>query len=82
MVHIVPSSRRSENERQTLSQFRHTLQNFDGIPALIESAKLAIGLDLNRTGLSADILQIEVSGPTRPHLTVVDLPGLIHAKNG
>jgi hypothetical protein len=29
---------------------------------------------------SKDILRVEVSGPDRPHLTIVDLPGLIHSE--
>jgi GTPase SAR1 family protein len=29
--------------------------------------------------LSKHILSIQISGPTQPHLTVVDLPGIIHA---
>ena len=33
----------------------------------------------SETFLSRDILSIESSGPQRPHLTVVDLPGIIHA---
>lgn len=30
---------------------------------------------------STDILRVEISGPTQPHLTLVDLPGLFHAGN-
>lgn len=30
---------------------------------------------------SRDIFSIEMSGPTKPHLTIVDLPGLIQAAN-
>ncbi|KAG9196799.1 hypothetical protein G6514_004203 [Epicoccum nigrum] len=29
---------------------------------------------------SKDLLRIEISGPYRPHLTIVDLPGLIHSE--
>lgn len=29
---------------------------------------------------SKDLLRIEISGPDRPHLTIVDLPGLIHSE--
>ena len=31
---------------------------------------------------SKDVLSIEITGPTQPHLTVVDLPGLIHVGQG
>ncbi|KAI7233482.1 hypothetical protein KC330_g5346 [Hortaea werneckii] len=30
---------------------------------------------------SRDVLSIEIAGPGRPHLTLVDLPGLIHSEN-
>ena len=30
---------------------------------------------------SADALRIEIPGPAQPHLTTVDLPGLIHSEN-
>ena len=41
-----------------------------------------MGLDmLGSRAFSEDILRVEVSGPTQPQLTVVDLPGLIHSEN-
>ncbi|KAF7949092.1 hypothetical protein EAE96_008263 [Botrytis aclada] len=81
VVNIVPSQKRSQKESQELAGFQYTLQSFDKLPELIESAKIALGLDKPGSGFSSDILRIEISGPKRPHLTVVDLPGLIHAKN-
>ncbi|KAM0134335.1 hypothetical protein ACHAO1_005730 [Botrytis cinerea] len=81
VVNIVPSQKRSQKESQELAGFQYTLQSFDKLPELIESAKISLGLDKPGSGFSSDILRIEISGPTRPHLTVVDLPGLIHAKN-
>ncbi|KAG9242207.1 P-loop containing nucleoside triphosphate hydrolase protein [Calycina marina] len=81
VVNIVPSQQRTKKESQELASFQYTLQSFDKLPELIESAKIALGLDKPGSELSSDILRIEISGPTRPHLTVVDLPGLIHAKN-
>jgi GTPase SAR1 family protein len=81
VVNIVPSQQRSKTESQELANFQYTLESFEELPALIESAKVVLGLDKPGSGFSSDILRIEISGPTRPHLTVVDLPGLIHAKN-
>lgn len=81
VVNIVPSQHRSRNESKDLSNFQYTLKSFNELPALIESAKVVLGLDKPGSGFSSDILRIEISGPTRPHLTVVDLPGLIHGKN-
>lgn len=40
-----------------------------------------MGLDLDSRAFSADILRVELTGPTQPHLTLVDLPGLFQAGN-
>ena len=40
-----------------------------------------MGLDLDTRAFSTDILRVELSGPTQPHLTLVDLPGLFQAGN-
>lgn len=40
-----------------------------------------MGLDGGDAVFSADVLRVEVSGPTQPHLTIVDLPGLFLAGN-
>ncbi|KAF8538802.1 P-loop containing nucleoside triphosphate hydrolase protein [Trichophaea hybrida] len=57
--------------------FRHTIESFNELPELIEQARAAMCLGSSST-FSQDVLSIEISGPTQPHLTVVDLPGLIH----
>jgi hypothetical protein len=60
-----------------LAAFRYTIESFNELPELIEKARAAMRLGSNST-FSRDVLSIEISGPTQPHLTVVDLPGLIH----
>ncbi|KAH1404473.1 hypothetical protein KXX22_001913 [Aspergillus fumigatus] len=39
-----------------------------------------MGIYTNAKSFSNDLLRVEVSGPDRPHLTIVDLPGLIHSE--
>ncbi|KAL2803302.1 P-loop containing nucleoside triphosphate hydrolase protein [Aspergillus granulosus] len=56
------------------------LDSFDVLPILIEKAKGAIGITTHGKAFSNDLLRVEVSGPDRPHLTIVDLPGLIHSE--
>ncbi|KAL2843454.1 P-loop containing nucleoside triphosphate hydrolase protein [Aspergillus pseudodeflectus] len=52
----------------------------DGLPALIEKAKEHMGIeDTVNSGFSDDILKVEVSGPEKPELTLVDLPGLYYS---
>ena len=77
-VSIVPHQFRSESEQFSLGSFHEKLDAFNGFPSLIEDAKTARGKCTHGKVFSKDILYIEVSGPDRPHLTIVDLPGLIH----
>ncbi|KAI9792213.1 MAG: hypothetical protein M1816_002754 [Peltula sp. TS41687] len=79
-VSIVPDHTRGESERHALSSFHQKLDSFEGLSALIEEAKSAMGLSPHGRAFSKDILRVEVSGPDRPHLTIVDLPGLIHSE--
>ena len=79
-VSIVPHHSRSECEQLSLGSFHEQLDGFDGLPVLIENAKAAMGISTHGKAFSKDLLRIEVSGPDRPHLTIVDLPGLIHSE--
>ncbi|KAH6632477.1 P-loop containing nucleoside triphosphate hydrolase protein [Chaetomium tenue] len=78
-VSIVPHDSRSESEQLSLRGFRERLDGFAGLPRLVESAKLAMGITTHGKAFAKDILRIEITGPDRPHLTIVDLPGLIHS---
>ena len=79
-VSIVPHQARSESEQLALSSFHEELECFEGLPNLIENAKAAMGISTHGKAFSKDLLRVEVSGPDRPHLTIVDLPGLIHSE--
>jgi Dynamin family/Dynamin central region len=79
-VSIVPDQSRSEAERHSLGSFSHTLDRFDGLPALIENAQLAMGISTHGKSFAKDLLRVEISGPDQPHLTIVDLPGLVHSQ--
>ncbi|KAL8718683.1 MAG: hypothetical protein Q9181_008170, partial [Wetmoreana brouardii] len=79
-VSIVPHQARTESERLALSSFHEQLEGFEGLASLIENAKAAMGISTHGKAFSKDLLRVEVSGPDRPHLTIVDLPGLIHSE--
>ncbi|RMZ66327.1 dynamin GTPase [Pyrenophora seminiperda CCB06] len=79
-VSIVPDRSRSRVERESLSSFHETLDSFTALPTLIENAKTAMAIGSLGRAFSKDLLRVEVSGPDRPHLTIVDLPGLIHSE--
>jgi hypothetical protein len=80
-ITIVPGPTRSEAERQHLAGFEETLQSLDRFPNLLEKAEKFMGVSSATSAFSSDVLRIELSGPDRPHLTIVDLPGLIHSGN-
>ncbi|CAI6076929.1 unnamed protein product [Clonostachys chloroleuca] len=79
-VRIVPHQSRSESDQQSLLSFNKTLESFSDLPELINSAKSAMTVLTPGMSFSRDILRIEIHGPDRPHLTIVDLPGLIHSE--
>lgn len=84
-VRIVPGSQeeRSEGEKEKLLNFNVSVSPEDiQLGKIIESAKKAMGINETTKFFSSDILRLELSGPEQPHLTLVDLPGLIQAGSG
>lgn len=80
VVSIVAHQSSSDTEKLTLGAFHEKLDNLHELPTLIENAKAAMGVSSYGKAFSKHILKIEVSGPDHPHLTIVDLPGLIHSE--
>ncbi len=79
-VSIVPHESCTMGERGALLAFREELDSFDDLPRLVERAKAEMGITTHGRAFAKDILRIEVTGPDHPHLTIVDLPGLIHSE--
>jgi GTP-binding protein EngB required for normal cell division len=79
-VSIVAYRSCSKLERESLQTFCEILDSFAALPKLIEDAKAAMAIGSLGRAFSKDLLRIEISGPDRPHLTIVDLPGLIHSE--
>ena len=80
-VHIIPSKYRTSEEEARLKDFGATLDNLNEFASLVDQAKTAMGITDTLGAFSNDVLRVEVSGPDRPHLTIVDLPGLFHSGN-
>jgi len=84
---IIPDKTRAEKEIAKLEAFTKTISNFDDLPDLIEECTELMGLnDTSGTGrgtkaFTRDVLSIEIAGPNRLQLTLVDLPGLIMSAN-
>lgn len=80
-VTITSSSARSSTERRALDTFARELKSIDDLPSTIDDATIAMHIGTTGKAFSADILRLEVRGPHMPQLTIVDLPGLVHAEN-
>lgn len=80
-VSITPGKDRSDKERVELSSFKIPGARIEDFPSLVESAKEKMGLNNSTKAFSSDVLRVEVTGPKQTNLTLVDLPGLIHAEN-
>ncbi len=85
-IKIIPDALRPPAEQGALQKFKESITDFDELPRIMDVAKAA--MDANGTptagfkpkAFSRDILSIEIEGPSRPQLTLVDIPGLIHAE--
>ena len=78
-IHTGPD--RSIKERQRLHDFHASISmESPDLGMVVEKAKGAMGLSDVKV-FSTDILRVELSGPSQPHLTMVDLPGLFRAGN-
>ncbi|KAL3462370.1 dynamin family protein [Aspergillus heterothallicus] len=70
-----------QGRKQHLQGFSHeAFSDGSDLPALIERAKEHMGIDeTTDSGFSDDVLKVEISGPDKPELTLVDLPGLYYS---
>ena len=80
-IKVIPDDERPSNEQESIKAFKESIDDFSNLPDLMNKATKLIGLD-DSSGSQArafakDVLSIEIEGPTRPQLTLVDLPGLI-----
>ncbi|KAK4575336.1 hypothetical protein LTR86_001190 [Recurvomyces mirabilis] len=84
---IIPDKSRPDAEVAKLEAFNQTISDFTELPQLIETATDLMGLnDAEGSGrgtkaFTRDVLSVEIAGPTRLQLTLVDLPGLIQSAN-
>ena len=80
-VSINPGPERSAAEKEQLGRFQLEMsaQN-PNLGHVVDTAKEAMGLSDSKR-FSTDTLRVELSGPSQPHLTMVDLPGLFRAGN-
>ncbi|KAF2803435.1 GTP-binding protein [Mytilinidion resinicola] len=84
-ISITPDKNRSKQEQAKLNIFSKSIKDFSQLPEIIKDATQVIGLgrvgEINSRAFLRDVLSVNICGPDQPQLTLVDLPGLIHATN-
>lgn len=86
VVRVIPDPTRPKAEKTSIEGFRETISDFHELPRVMAAAMAAMGLSTDQSGatpsraFARDILSIEIEGPSRPQLTLVDVPGLIQTE--
>ncbi|KAK8170062.1 P-loop containing nucleoside triphosphate hydrolase protein [Phyllosticta citrichinensis] len=80
-VAIIPGPSRNPQERRRLYLFQARDVQVENLTLLVESAKAFIDAGVEGRAFSDDILRVEICHPKNPHLTLIDLPGLIEEGN-
>ncbi|KAM0813129.1 putative GED domain-containing protein [Seiridium cardinale] len=71
-VKIIPNSDRAFDEQKRLRKFSVSITDLKDLAAITSAAMKAMGIATN-------ILRVEIDGPDKSHLTLIDIPGLIQA---
>lgn len=78
-VKIIPDSSRCTEEQDKIKEYSETITNLENLPDVMENAKRAMGIAEGGSTFAKDTPSIQITGPDRPHLTLVDIPGLIQS---
>ncbi|KAK5044839.1 hypothetical protein LTR84_010377 [Exophiala bonariae] len=78
-VTITPGDDRSQEESDELTRFQSPSTSIDDFANIVAAAEKAMGLNESTRVFAKDILRVELCGPSQPHLTLVDLPGIFWA---
>lgn len=82
-VKVIPDNTRPPEEQAAIKDFSESITDFKDLPVIMEAAMNVMGIsDAEQTpgkAFARDVLSIEIEGPNRPQVTLVDIPGLIQA---
>ncbi|KAJ4414972.1 hypothetical protein N0V82_007621 [Gnomoniopsis sp. IMI 355080] len=78
-IRVIPDPSRPEDEQIEIQTYSETIIDFSELPTVMENAKKAMGICDSGSVFAKDVLSIEICGPGRPQLTIVDIPGLIQS---
>ncbi len=82
-IKVIPDPDRPASEQESIKSFAESITSFDELPRVMAEAMVTMGIDdtarsdSSTRAFARDVLSIEIEGPSRPQLTLVDLPGII-----
>lgn len=82
-IKVIPDDSRSAAEKAAINAFYESISDFNDLPRVMGLATAVMGISATSDGDSVvrafarDVLSIQIEGPSRPQLTLVDIPGLI-----
>ena len=85
-IKVIPDTSRPATEQESIARFTESIIDFNELPGLVNKAMAVMGIDaasnpkINSRAFAKDVLSVEIEGPSRPQLTLVDLPGLIQTE--
>jgi GTPase SAR1 family protein len=83
-VKVIPDSDRPLDVQEKIAKFSQSITDFAELPGVITAAMEVMGI-ANTGGASdrafaKDTLSVHLEGPDQPHVTLVDIPGLISSR--
>ena len=83
IIKVIPDPDRPISEQESIMLFTESIACFEELPRVMAEAMIvmdiddAVESDSSTRAFARDGLSIEIGGPLRPQLTLVDLPGII-----
>ncbi|KAI1080797.1 interferon-induced GTP-binding protein Mx [Whalleya microplaca] len=82
-IKVIPDNARTPEEQEKVKRFSESITDFGDLPVIMDTAMKVMGVSNSDqtpgSTFAKDTLSIEITGPSRPQLTLVDIPGLIQA---
>lgn len=76
-IRVIPDSDRPQKEQDEINDFSESISDLADLPKIMDNAMKVMGISEGGNAFAKDTLSIEICGPSRPQLTLVDIPGLI-----
>lgn len=76
-IRVIPDSDRTQKEQEEIKKYSESIVDFAELPKIMDNAMKVMGISEGGNAFAKDTLSIEICGPSRPQLTLVDIPGLI-----